>query len=114
MSEQQSSARAQVLVKVSRAYEHHVMNDVDRSDYVEAMVAVALADCGWTCKDPWDGWGLRARIRCPAGGEAVGRRAAVGSSPRAGEAHHASTSLRGRGIVPERDAVVTREPALRS
>ena len=56
MSEEQSSARAQVLVEVSRAYEHRVMNNVHRSDYVEAMVAVALADYGWTRKDPWDGW----------------------------------------------------------
>ena len=56
MSEDQSSPRAQVLVEVSRAYEHRVMNNVHRSDYVEAMVAVALADYGWTRKDPWDGW----------------------------------------------------------
>ena len=56
MSEEQSSARAQVLVEVSRAYEHRVMNNVHRSDYVEAMVAVALADYGWTRNDPWDGW----------------------------------------------------------
>lgn len=56
MSAEQSSARAQVLVEVRRAYEHRVMNNVHRSDYVEAMVAVALADYGWTRKDPWDGW----------------------------------------------------------
>ena len=32
------------------------MNNVHRSDYVEAIVAVALTDYGWTRKDPWDGW----------------------------------------------------------
>ena len=32
------------------------MNNVHRSDYVEAIVAVALADYGWTRKDPWEGW----------------------------------------------------------
>ena len=56
MSEEQSSLRAQVLVEVNRVYEHRVMNNVHRSDYVEAIVAVALADYGWTRKDPWDGW----------------------------------------------------------
>ena len=61
MIEEQSSARAQVLVEVSRAYEHRVMNNVHRSDYVEAMVSVALADYGWT-RRCWS-WSRRAQRR---------------------------------------------------
>ena len=56
MSEKGSSLRARVLAEVSRAYEQRVMNNVHRSDYVEAIVAVALADDGWTRKAPWEGW----------------------------------------------------------
>ena len=56
MSENRSSLRARVLAEVSRAYEQRVMNNVHRSDYVEAIVAVALADYGWTRKAPWEGW----------------------------------------------------------
>ena len=70
MSEKHPSVRARVLAEVCRAYEQRVMNNVHRSDYVEAIVAVALADYGWTRKDPWEGLGLRAHVRCPAGGEA--------------------------------------------
>lgn len=65
MSEEQSSARARVLVEVSRAYEHRVMNNVHRSDYVEAIVAVALADYGWTRKDPWHGWDFEHKSGVP-------------------------------------------------
>ena len=56
MSEKHPSVRARVLAEVCRAYEQRVMNNVHRSDYVEAIVAVALADYGWTRKDPWEGW----------------------------------------------------------
>lgn len=32
------------------------MNNVHRSDYVEAIVAVALAECGWSRTMPWSSW----------------------------------------------------------
>ena len=33
------------------------MNNVHRSEYVEAIVAVALAEHGWSRTTPWDSWG---------------------------------------------------------
>ena len=97
MSEEQSTARAQVLVEVSKAYKHRVMNNVHRSDYVEAMVAVALADYGRTRKDPWDGWDCEHDSGVPL---EVKQSAAAQpwKLPKAGNAaRQASTSLRGRG-----------------
>ena len=39
---------ASVLSEVSRTYDRRVMNNVRRSEYVEAIVALALEDSGWT------------------------------------------------------------------
>ena len=77
-----SFSRKQVLAEVTRAYEQRVMNNVHRSDYVEAIVGVALADYGWTRKAPWEGSGLRARIGCPARGQAIGGGTAMDTSQR--------------------------------
>lgn len=49
-------SRAAVLAEVSRPYEQRVMNNVHRSDYVEAIVGLALKESGWTRKEPWDAW----------------------------------------------------------
>ena len=56
MSVEQPSVRARVLAEVTKAYDRRVMNNVHRSEYVEAIVAVALADYGWYRKDAWDQW----------------------------------------------------------
>ena len=63
--EGRSFSREQVLAEVTRAYEQRVMNNVHRSDYVEAIVGVALADYGWTRKDPWDGWDCEHESEVP-------------------------------------------------
>ena len=47
-----------VLSEVSRAYKQRVMNNVHRSEYVEAMVFLALRDSGWTRQMPWEWWDL--------------------------------------------------------
>jgi len=47
-----------VLEEVSRPYKKRVMNNVHRSEYVEAIVALALKASGWTRKTPWDSWDL--------------------------------------------------------
>ena len=47
---------ASVLSEVSRTYDRRVMNNVRRSEYVEAIVALALKDSGWTRMTPWDSW----------------------------------------------------------
>ncbi|MYC67237.1 MAG: hypothetical protein F4X12_12980 [Acidobacteriia bacterium] len=47
---------AMVLEEVSRPYKQRVMNNVHRSEYVEAIVALALKASGWTHMTPWDSW----------------------------------------------------------
>ncbi|MDE0342854.1 MAG: hypothetical protein OXK82_06785 [Deltaproteobacteria bacterium] len=47
---------ASVLSEVSRTYDRRVMNNVHRSEYVEAIVALALKDSGWKRMTPWDSW----------------------------------------------------------
>ncbi|WP_419856633.1 hypothetical protein [Candidatus Palauibacter irciniicola] len=47
-----------VLEEVSRPYKERVMNNVHRSEYVEAIVALALKASGWTRMTPWDSWDL--------------------------------------------------------
>ena len=47
---------ADVVREVTRAYQAPVMNNVHRSEYVEAMVAVALVESGWSRTMPWDSW----------------------------------------------------------
>lgn len=47
-----------VLEEVSRPYKQRVMNNVHRSEYVEAILALALKASGWTRMTPWDSWDL--------------------------------------------------------
>ena len=47
---------ASILSEVSRTYDRRVMNNVHRSEYVEAIVALALKDSGWKRMTPWDSW----------------------------------------------------------
>ena len=39
-------------------YDRPVMNNTHRGEYVQALVALALKDDGWTRKAPWEGWHL--------------------------------------------------------
>ena len=50
------ATRADVVREVTKAYQAPVMNNVHRSEYVEAIVAVALAEYGWSRTTPWDSW----------------------------------------------------------
>ena len=47
-------SHAEVLAEVDRAYQQLIMNNVHRSEYVEAMVALSLRDSGWNRMMPWD------------------------------------------------------------
>ena len=47
---------ASVLSEVKRTYDRRVMNNVHRSEYVEAIVALALRSGGWKRMTPWDSW----------------------------------------------------------
>lgn len=47
---------ASVLSEVRRTYDRRVMNNVHRSQYVEAVVALALRNGGWRRTKPWDSW----------------------------------------------------------
>ena len=60
-----------VLEEVSRPYKERVMNNVHRSEYVEAIVALALKASGWTRMTPWDSWDLEHESRSQARGQAV-------------------------------------------
>ena len=65
-----------VLEEVSRPYRQRVMNNVHRSEYVEAMVALALKASGWMRKAPWDPWdfenesGVRIEVKQSAAAQA--------------------------------------------
>ena len=72
-----------VLEEVSRPYKRRVMNNVHRSEYVEAIVALRLESSGWTRKAPWDSWdfehesGVRLEVKQSAAAQAwesAGRR----------------------------------------
>lgn len=60
---------ASVLAEVGRRYDRPVMNNVHRVEYVEALVALALRDGGWTRKAPWSTWhfenesGVRLKLK---------------------------------------------------
>ena len=64
-----SLSRADVLTEVGRRYDQPVMNNVHRAEYVEALVALALRDSGWTRKAPWGAWhfenesGVRLKLK---------------------------------------------------
>ena len=65
-----------VLEEVSRPYKQRVMNNVHRSEYVEAIVALALKASGWMRKAPWDPWdfehesGVRLEVKQSAAAQA--------------------------------------------
>ena len=65
-----------VLEEVSRPYKQQVMNNVHRSEYVEAIVALALKSSGWTRMTPWDSWdfehesGVRIEVKQSAAAQA--------------------------------------------
>lgn len=62
-------SRANVLTEVGRRYDQPVMNNVHRAEYVEALVALALRESGWTRKEPWGAWhfenesGVRLKLK---------------------------------------------------
>ena len=49
-------SRADALAEVSRRYEQPVMGNAHRAEYVEALLALALGDGGWTRKEPSEAW----------------------------------------------------------
>lgn len=53
-----------VLAEVMSAFNQPVMNNVHRSDYVEAMVALALRKGGWHRTEAWDQWDLENESGC--------------------------------------------------
>ena len=75
------ASRLDVVREVVKPYRAPVMNNVHRSEYVEAMVAVALARHGWSRKTPWDSWdlehetGFRLEVKQSAAAQGWGGRA---------------------------------------
>ena len=51
-----AAATSDVVREATRAYRTPIMNNVHRSEYVEAIVAVALLDAGWKRTTSWDSW----------------------------------------------------------
>ena len=82
-------SRASVLAEVSRRYEQPVMSNAHRSEYVEALAALALRDSGWTRKAPWEAWhfenesGVRLKLKHSAAVQSWGN-SETQSSPRFG------------------------------
>lgn len=52
----------QIQAEASKPYERPVMTNIHRSDYVEAIVSVALMQHGWRRMTPWDSLGWRERV----------------------------------------------------
>ena len=71
-----------VMREVASRYRVPVMNNVHRSEYVEAIVAVALGEPGWRRCEPWNSWdfehtsGLRMEVKQSAAAQrwSAGRR----------------------------------------
>ncbi len=67
-----------VLEEVSRPYKQRVMNNVHRSEYVEAIVTLALRASGWTRTAAWDSWdfehesGVKLEVKQSAAAQAWG------------------------------------------
>lgn len=80
-------SRSSVLAEVGQRYKQPVMNNVHRSEYVEALVALALRDSGWTRKAPWDAWhfenesGVRLKLKHSAAAQSWGS-GKIRSAPR--------------------------------
>lgn len=78
----QAAATSDVVREATRAYRTPVMNTVHRSEYVKAIVAVALLDAGWTRTNPWHSWdfehesGWRMEVKQSAAAQAWGHRQA--------------------------------------
>lgn len=74
------TTRFDVVREVTRAYQAPVMNNVHRAEYVEAIVAVALAEHGWSRTTPWDSWdfvhetGFRLEVKQSAAAQGWGGR----------------------------------------
>ena len=79
---------ASVLAEVGRTYDQPVMNNIRRSEYVEALLALALEGSGWTRREPWDAWhfenesGVRLKIKQSAATQSWGGDRDLGVSPR--------------------------------
>ncbi len=79
---------ASVLAEVGRTYDQPVMNNIRRSEYVEALLALALDGSGWTRKEPWEAWhfenesGGRLKIKQSAATQSWGGDRDLGASPR--------------------------------
>ena len=71
-------SRERVLEEVRRRYDRRVMSNLHRSEYVEALVTVALECRGWTRKNPWEGWtlehasGIRLQVKQSAAAQSWG------------------------------------------
>ena len=82
-------ARADVLAEIRRRYGQPVMSNAHRAEYVEALVALALRESGWTPKAPWEVWhfenesGVRLKLKHSAAVQSWGN-GEIQSSPRFG------------------------------
>lgn len=54
----------QIQAEASKPYERPVMTNIHRSDYVEAIVSVALREHGWRRMTPWDSWDFQHETGC--------------------------------------------------
>ena len=78
---------ASVLAEIGRRYDQPVMSNLHRSEYVEALVALALRDGGWRRKEPWEAWqfeneaGVRLKLKHSAAVQSWGNGGAQ-DSPR--------------------------------
>ena len=90
---------ASVLSEVSRTYDRRVMNNVHKSGYVEAIVALALKDSRWTRMIPWDSWEVQLR-------EKVQRERRTGKGNRDTTRYDLSVSGNMHPNLSKRDAVL--------
>lgn len=58
------TALHRIYAEAARPYRQPIMTNIYRSDYAEAIVAVALARDGWSRMTPWDSWDLQHESRC--------------------------------------------------
>lgn len=69
---------ARVIAEIIQSYQQRVMNNVHRSEYVEAIVVLALRESGWIRMKPWNGWdcehesGLRLEVKQSAAAQTWG------------------------------------------
>ena len=53
-----------IYAEAARPYRRRIMTNIHRSDYAEAIVAVALEEDGWSRMTPWDSWDLQHEAGC--------------------------------------------------